>query len=100
MRRAILVALATGLCITSAAALTAGGAGAPAPSAKSEVHPVLTQQAARAQQRARIEERYQADKLRCTDLTGYRREKCVVQAHAVRGRALLEAAAPYGVRLD
>ena len=54
-----------------------------------------TEQSARALQRARIDARYQLDRARCATLGGYKREKCVVQAHAARGRALLDAAAPY-----
>lgn len=54
-----------------------------------------TQQASRAAQRARIDARYQLDRARCGAYGGFRRDKCLVQAHAARGRALLEAASPY-----
>ena len=55
-------------------------------------------QAQRAAQRARIDARYLVDRARCGGLNGVRRDRCLVQAHATKGRALLEAAAPYEVR--
>ncbi|HYC35405.1 MAG TPA: hypothetical protein VEC19_03215 [Usitatibacter sp.] len=57
-----------------------------------------TQQAARALQRARIDARYQVERVRCNSLGGFKRDKCLVQVHASRGRAMLHAAAPYEVR--
>ena len=54
-----------------------------------------TQEAGRAAQRARIDGKYQLARVRCNALGGFRRDKCLIQAHAARGRALLEAAAPY-----
>lgn len=54
-----------------------------------------TQEASRAAQRARIDGKYQLARARCNTLGGFRRDKCLIQAHAARGRALLEAAAPY-----
>ena len=57
-----------------------------------------TQQSARAAQRARIDARYQVDRARCGALGGFRRDKCLVQVHASRGRAMLAAAQPYEVR--
>jgi hypothetical protein len=57
-----------------------------------------TQQSARALQRARIDARYQVDRARCGALAGLRRDKCLVQAHAARGRAMLAAAGPYEMR--
>lgn len=57
-----------------------------------------TQQASRAAQRTRIEARYQVDRARCGVMGGMKRDKCMVQVHAVRGRAMLDAAAPYEVR--
>ena len=53
------------------------------------------EQSSRALQRARIDARYQLDRARCGTLGGFKREKCLVQAHAARGRALLDASAPY-----
>jgi hypothetical protein len=57
-----------------------------------------TEHAERALQRARIDARYQVDRARCNGVNGVRRDRCLVQAHATKGRALLEAAAPYEVR--
>jgi hypothetical protein len=58
-----------------------------------------TEQSARALQRARIDARYQIDRARCGVLAGYKRDRCLVQAHATRGRAMLAAAGPYEARL-
>jgi hypothetical protein len=58
-----------------------------------------TEASSRALQRARIDARYQVDRARCGALGGARRDHCLVQAHATKGRALLDAAAPYEVRL-
>jgi hypothetical protein len=57
-----------------------------------------TQEAARAAQRARIEARYHVERARCTSLGGARRDRCQISAHAVRGSALMELAAPYDTR--
>jgi hypothetical protein len=57
-----------------------------------------TQPASRAAQRARIDARYQVERARCSSLGGFRRDKCLVSVHAARGRAMLEAAAPYETR--
>lgn len=54
-----------------------------------------TQKAARQAQRARIDARYQLDRARCGALRGFKRDKCLIQAHAFRGRGMLELAAPY-----
>ena len=52
--------------------------------------------AARRAQRARIEARYLVDRARCGSLTSAKKkDQCFIDAHAVRGRALLEAAEPY-----
>ena len=53
------------------------------------------EQAARAAQRARIDARYLVDRARCDTLGGFRRDQCLIEAHAARGRALIEASAPY-----
>jgi hypothetical protein len=58
-----------------------------------------TEQSARALQRARIEARYQTDRARCQAAGGYQREKCLVKAHASRGRSLMQASAPYETRM-
>lgn len=57
-----------------------------------------TETSARALQRARIDARYQVERARCGTLGGYKRDRCLVRAHAAKGRALLEAASPYEVR--
>ena len=57
-----------------------------------------TEQAERALQRARIDARYQVDRARCGSFGGFKRDRCLIQAHAAKGRALLEAAHPYEVR--
>ena len=57
-----------------------------------------TERAARAALKARIEARYQLDRARCAPLSGLQRDKCLIRAHAAKGRAKLDAAAPYEVR--
>lgn len=57
-----------------------------------------TQDAARAAQRARIEARYNVERTRCASLGGGKRDRCLIAAHAVRGSALMELAAPYDTR--
>ena len=101
MKRTIFVVLATGLAITSAAALDI--AGVRQVTASNAGHDEVafaarTRASARAEQRERIDQRYRIEREECESLGGYRRDKCVVKAHATRGRALLEAAAPYEVR--
>jgi hypothetical protein len=59
-----------------------------------------TEHAARDAQRARIDARYEVDRARCDALRGFRKDKCLIAAHAVKGRALLEAAAPYAIRYN
>jgi hypothetical protein len=100
MKRAILVALGIGVVVSSAAALGIGKGSEPAAAAVHDpiVHVARTRESARAQQRARIDERYLAERESCSSLGGYQRDKCLVKAHANRGRAMLEAAAPYEVR--
>jgi hypothetical protein len=102
MRRAIFVALGIGAIVTSAAAIgfTAAGMPEPATSPATDSHPSLTQMrqselSARDAQRAKIEDRYQAERARCEALRGIGHDRCIIAAHAHRGRALLEAAAPY-----
>lgn len=53
---------------------------------------------ARALQRARIDARYQVDRARCAAYGGLRRDRCLIRAHATKGRAMLDTAAPYEVR--
>ena len=45
--------------------------------------------------RARVEQRYEAERARCAVLPFAQRDTCFIEAHAARGRALMEAAAPY-----
>lgn len=101
MKRAIVIALGIGVMVTSAAALDVGG-NKPADTViaihDEQVHASRLRDAARAGQRTRIDERYSAERERCASFAGYRRDKCFVQAHAARGRALLEAAGPYEAR--
>jgi hypothetical protein len=57
-----------------------------------------TEASARALQRTRIDARYQVERARCETLGGLKRDRCMIRAHATKGRAMLEAAAPYEVR--
>ncbi|HSN21672.1 MAG TPA: hypothetical protein VLS49_13400 [Usitatibacter sp.] len=57
-----------------------------------------TPEAAREAQRARIDVRYQAARARCASLRGYDHDQCLIDAHAMRGLALLESKAPYAMR--
>lgn len=99
MARAIVVALGTGALITSAAALGLGAAdGAPRAAATTEYEIEVARQEARGGIRSRIEARYETERAACEPLTGFKREKCLVKAHANRGRALLAEAAPYQAR--
>lgn len=98
MKRAIFVALGTGAVITSAAAFSIGASATgdvPQSAARGEYQVAMQQQSARALQRSRIESRYQSDRARCDALSGFKRDKCLIQAHATKGRAMLEAATPY-----
>jgi hypothetical protein len=98
-KRAIVVALGTGLVISSATALDIGvRAAAPIASPHDVVQVARTREAARTAQREQIQARFVAEREQCAQLRGYQREKCVVRAQANRGRALLDAAAPYEVR--
>jgi hypothetical protein len=54
-----------------------------------------TREATRNAQRARIEGRYLLARASCMALGGSKRDQCQINAHALRGRAMLEAAAPY-----
>lgn len=101
MKRAIFVALGTGLAIGSAAALDIAGVrqvAAPQGAYEEVTFAARTRDAARSEQRARIDEGYRAERESCESRRGLRRDECLVKAHANRGRAMLEAAAPYQVR--
>ena len=97
MKRAMLVALGTGAIITSAAGITIGASGAmrAGGAAHSPFERARIEQAARAEQRERVETRYLAARARCEDVGGVKRDDCLISAHAVRGLALLEIQAPY-----
>ncbi len=98
-KRSILVALGTGLVISSATALDIGSRDAtPLASPDDVVQVARARESARSTQRDRIQARFVAEREQCAQLRGYQREKCVVKAQANRGRALLDAAAPYEVR--
>ena len=98
MQRAILVALGTGAIITSAAALSIGtSAQPPASSAQSEFEQARSAWAARAERRALVESRYLAVRAQCDALGGAKRDRCVIEAHAYKGRALMEIQAPYAL---
>jgi len=98
MKRAVWIAIATGTMISGAAAI-----GVDAPTASVTVGFTHSQrgatlEAARQAQRDAIEARYQADRARCESLGGVRRDNCLIDAHARKGRAMLEAANPYSER--
>src|SRR5262249_6635858 len=95
MTRAILVALGTGTIITSAAAIGIGAAREAFPQApvppQSRAEQARVEQTARDGQRAMIEARYEVAKERCVPLRGHDHDQCLIEAHAARGRALLES---------
>jgi hypothetical protein len=105
MRRATFVALGIGAIVTSAAAIGITASGTPEAATPTELgaHPSVTEKrhaelSARDAQRARIEGRYESERAQCEALSGARHDRCLIEAHAHRGRALLEAAAPYQAR--
>jgi hypothetical protein len=57
-----------------------------------------TEASSRALQRARIDARYQVARTQCGALGGLKRDQCLVRVHAAKGRAMLDAAAPYEIR--
>jgi len=97
MKRAILVALGTGAIITSAAALTVGSPSfaSRAVAAPDDFSRARIALAAREAHREMIEARYRAVRAQCDALKGLQLDDCLIAAHAFRGRALLEAQAPY-----
>ena len=68
--------------------------------AELEVRYRRSPEAAREAQRARIEVRHQAALARCVPLTGFDHDQCLIGAHVVLGRALLESEAPDAGRSD
>ena len=100
MKRAVLMALGIGTILTSAAAFSYGvTAGAVTPSVfSSPIEQERAHQAAREAQRSVIESRYQAERAKCSLLGGVKRDNCLIESHASRGRSMLAAANPYEVR--
>lgn len=96
MKRAILVALGIGTIVTSAAALSIGTSAPREVSAPQNAYErARVEQLAREEQRDQAEARYMAARARCESLGGARRDACFINAHAARGRLLLEIQAPY-----
>ena len=98
MKRAIWIALATGTMITGAAAIGMDAPSALATHASTHAQRAALHESARQAQRDVIETRYQSDRARCDALGGVRRDNCLIDAHARKGLAMLEAAAPYSER--
>lgn len=98
MKRAVWIAVALAATITGAAAIGIDSPSTPAPAASSHLVRAATLDAARRAQREAIDARYQSDRARCDAIGGLRRDNCLIEAHARRGRALLEAATPYATR--
>jgi len=98
MNRAVWVAIATGTMISGAAAIGVDAQSMSAPHALAHFERAATLQAARQAQRSGIEARYAADRAVCEALGGAVRDRCFIDAHARKGRAMLEAAAPYAAR--
>ena len=98
MKRAMWVALFTGTMITGAAAIGVDAQSPPQVTAPTHFARAAALQAAREAQRSGIEARYQSDRSACEALHGAPRDRCFIDAHARKGRALLEAAAPYATR--
>jgi hypothetical protein len=98
MNRAIWIALATGTMITGAAAIGLDAQSASGTYALTHAQRAMTLESARRAQRDGIDARYQADRAKCDALGGIRRDNCLIEAHARKGRAMLEAAAPYSER--
>ena len=98
MNRAVWVAIATGTMISGAAAIGVDAQSTPAPYALAHFERAAALQAAREAQRSGIEARYVADRAGCEALGGAVRDRCFIDAHARKGRAMLEAAAPYATR--
>ena len=98
MNRAVWIAVALGTMISGAAAIGIDAQSTPGPVASTHLERATLLDAARRQQREGIEARYQLDRSACDSLGGARRDACLIDAHARKGRALLEAAAPYATR--
>jgi hypothetical protein len=98
MKRAVWIAMGLGTMISGAAAIGIDVQSTPAPAPSSYLERTALLDAARRAQRDVIEARYQSDRSACENLGGARRDNCFIDAHARKGRALLETAAPYATR--
>ena len=98
MKRTVWIAVALATMISGAAAIGLDAQSSPAPVASNPLERTALLDAARRAQRDAIESRYQSDRSACEPLGGARRDACFIEAHARKGRALLEAAAPYATR--
>jgi hypothetical protein len=98
MKRAFWIALATGTMISGAAAIGVEAPIASATNASNHAQRAAVLDSARQAQRGVIDARYQSDRARCDALGGLRRDNCLIEAHARKGRAMLDAAAPYSER--
>jgi hypothetical protein len=98
MKRAVWIAIATGTMISGAADIGVDAQSPAAPHALAHFERAAALQSARDAQRSGIEARYQAERTSCEALGGAVRDRCFIDAHARKGRAMLEAAAPYAAR--
>lgn len=98
MKRAVWIAVLLGTMISGAAAIGIDSQSTPVSAASTDLERNALLDAARRAQREGIESRYQSDRSACEPLGGARRDDCFIQAHARKGRALLEAATPYASR--
>ena len=100
IKRASWIALFTGTMISGAAAISVEAPMEPVSRLEQHSHAqrAATLDAARTAQRAVIEARYQSDRAQCESMGGARRDRCLIDAHARKGLALLETAAPYAAR--
>jgi hypothetical protein len=98
VKRTIWIALATGTMISGAAAIGVDAPLSVGAASLTHVQRSMTLEVARRTQREAIDARYQAERAKCEALGGLRRDNCLIDAHARRGRAMLEAATPYAGR--
>ena len=94
-KRVVWIALGMGTVISGAAAIGVETQSAPVAVALSHSQRAVVVETARRKQRDTIESRYQSQRVRCDALGGVRRDNCLIDAHARKGLAMLEAAAPY-----
>ena len=98
MKRTVWIAVALATTISGAAAIGIDAQSPPAPAASTYLARAATLEAARRLQRESIDARYLSDRAKCDAVNGVRRDRCLIEAHARKGRALLEAATPYATR--